>query len=259
MLDLDATHRLRNPLGPALGAEVRRVVGEALGCAAIESTATEDLSRTRRPADAASSPVSGRADASDDERAALAFARRLTLEAADLSDDEVADLIERYGPDDVVALVHTVAYANFQARLLFALGLDDAPSTATPPLELRLPRADDLAVPPRNATPAPPADATPQGGYDAALFDALRERLAEQRARTARIEDPGPVRLARLPRPMRPRMGRIAWGTVSTGYQPELTRAWFRAMDAFDREAQLDQVIASSTFWVMTNESDCFY
>lgn len=43
------------------------------------------------------------------------------------------------------------------------------------------------------------------------------------------------------------------------GYQPELTGAWFRTMETFEREARLDQVLASSLFWVVTRTDDCFY
>jgi hypothetical protein len=54
-------------------------------------------------------------------------------------------------------------------------------------------------------------------------------------------------------------MGRIAWGTLSMGYQPGLTSSWFQAMNAFHQEAKLDPVLAESIFWIVTRTADCFY
>ena len=43
------------------------------------------------------------------------------------------------------------------------------------------------------------------------------------------------------------------------GYAPELTRAWFECMQAFQRESSLDRVFSNSLFWVVTRSNECFY
>ena len=52
---------------------------------------------------------------------------------------------------------------------------------------------------------------------------------------------------------------RITWNTVSTGYQPEMTRAWFACLNAFYEESKPDRVFTNSVFWVVTRTNDCFY
>ena len=52
---------------------------------------------------------------------------------------------------------------------------------------------------------------------------------------------------------------RILWNTVSSGYQPEMTRAWFACLYAYYEEAKVDRVFTNSVFWVVTRTNDCFY
>lgn len=256
-LALDAEHRSKNPLGPVLSARLRWEVADANRCEYAKQLAESDLVRAGLDRGLAWL----RADLPDDERAALAFARALTLAASEIPDWQVARLIDAFGPDDVVAIVHTVAYANFQDRIFLALGLTAEPGDPRPAGE-RLPeRAAEapLRAEPRAAAP----ESTPMGG-DSVAWNArgakdLRKSLQAQQQRTMRIPEPDAARLARLSRAEREDVGESAWGRVSMGYQPGLTRAWYQAMSAFELEADLDGVFAMSLFWVVTRTNECFY
>jgi len=63
----------------------------------------------------------------------------------------------------------------------------------------------------------------------------------------------------KLPPRERDSAQRILWNTVSSGYQPEMTRAWFAPLSAFYEEAKPDRVFTNSAFWVVTRTNDCFY
>lgn len=245
-VDLDYLHRKRNPLGPVLAARIRKAVAEELHC---------DYALAMAEADLGDGPPG-----TDAEALAVEFSRKLTVDAAGLTDEEVAALIEAVGPDDAVAVVHTAAHANFQDRIFLALGLVSEPGGPAPAREV-LPAADaEFPVPPREApagaVAAEPGELPPWKERTAAE---LKELLEKQKARAPRIPMPDEVRRARLPRPARMRPARVAWGRVAMAYQPVLTTGWFRTMDAFDREANLDPAFASTVFWVVTRANDCFY
>lgn len=262
-LDLDHLHRTKNPLGPVLTGKLRWTVADANRCGYAKESAESDL--VRASVSAEDIGCLGEADAgSDPDRLALVFARKLTLAGSELTDQEVADLIAAYGPDDAVAIVHTVAHANFQNRIFLALGATSEPGGAAPPREIR-PTADATFVVPERP---PVSDARVVAGdgaearasWSERTFGELRDLLEAQKARKGRIEKPSdPGRLARIPRPYRERMGRVAWGSVSMGYQPILTGAWFQTMEAFADEAKLEHTFSESVFWIVTRTNDCFY
>jgi hypothetical protein len=90
-------------------------------------------------------------------------------------------------------------------------------------------------------------------------LEGLDEARADQKARKPRIELPATERLEKLPPEVRERTKRSLRSRVSMGYQPTLTRAWFDTMGSFQSEARMDQVFASSYFWVTTRSNECFY
>jgi hypothetical protein len=197
------------------------------------------------------------------ERSAVLFARELTLAQSTITDEEVARLLEAFGPDDVVGIVHTVAYANFQDRLFLALGLAEEPGGAKPPLRTRASPDAEIPFPARVAT-RDDAHATGTGGpapvaWSRHSFDELEALVDRQKLRTPRVPEPDAARLARFPRPDRGRIARTTWGRFSRGYQPLLTLGWADTMRAFGREANLDEVFANTLFWVITRTDDCFY
>jgi alkylhydroperoxidase family enzyme len=253
MLELDHIQRAKNPLGGALAARIRYAVASALksdyGC----KVARADLARFEPE------PV----PLSDDEKVALAFAEKLTLAGFAITDDEFANLLKRFGPERVTAIVHTVAYANFHNRVVLALGVKGENPVAPP-----LGAAFDLAAAKVKASDRPPWDdlkAAKGGGlavrveWTKAEFDELNATLDKQKERKLRIPLPDPAAIKKLPPPERASADRILWNTVSSGYQPELTRAWFAALSAFYEEAKVDRVFTNSMFWVVTRTNDCFY
>jgi alkylhydroperoxidase family enzyme len=265
MLELDYVHRARSPLGPVLRGKLRWVAADANRCAYAKRYAEADLRR------AGLTDKDLRALAGDHracppaERAALAFARKLTRAAHTVTDAEMADLLAHYGPDKVVAIVHTLAYANFQDRILLALAAEVEPGGPLPPVEIRLDRAARAAgaLPPRwpwaglRTGKASRSDARPD--WLGQSFNDLQKALDRQKSRKGRIPPPPPDRLAKLPPEMRKRIGRIVWSQVSLGYQPVLTKAWFDCMSAFQEEAKMDRVLGNSMFWVITRSNECFY
>ena len=261
-MNLEFIQRTRNPLGPVLSAELRWVVADANECAYARESAAADLAKAGVTAEQVQRLGTAETMPPADRRA-LEFARDLTLGEASITDEQVAELIREYGPDDAVAIVHTVAHANFQNRIFLALGLTEEPGGAVPARQVRPPESDEVAVRPRASGAADAMDAGSAADglapWSRRTSEELRDLLERQKTRTARIEKPDAVRLARLARPERGRLGRVAWGTVSMGYSPEMTRAWFQTMEAFSREANLDEVLAESIFWVVTRTNDCFY
>ena len=70
------------------------------------------------------------------EKAALEFAHKMTVNSASVTDDEFAALVKHYGEKTVAAMVLTMAYANFQDRLLLCLGSSMEPGGPLPPLDV---------------------------------------------------------------------------------------------------------------------------
>jgi alkylhydroperoxidase family enzyme len=253
MIGLDHLHRAGNPLGPALAARLRWAAADAIGCDYARRYAEADLRRA--------GAWDGNPKA---ERAALAFARKLTRAAAEVTDVEVAELLDLFGAEKVVAMVHTLAFANFQDRLFLALGVAVEPGGPLPPLDLRLDPARPAPAPARPpwksvaaARPASGADDPPD--WDKRPFAELQKALQRQKERKGRIPLPGPARLAAIPPEIKAQAGRVVWSQVSMGYQPRLTKAWFDCMRTFGAEARLDPVFSSTLFWVVTHSNDCFY
>lgn len=261
-LDLDALQRAENPLGKELSGRLRWTVADANRCAYAKESAEADLADAGLDAEA----MRRLADVdrlAEPERLAVLFARALTLSASSITDDDVAALVAAFGPDDVVAIVHTVAYANFQDRLFLGLGLTSEPGGATPPRRTRAEPDAVFAVPER---PAPTAASAPRDvgsaappNWSARTFDELQEALERQKTRTPRVPEPGAARLARFPKPKRGEIEKRAWGRFSRGYQPVLAGAWLDATHTFAREAKIGEVLENSIFWVVTRTSDCFY
>jgi alkylhydroperoxidase family enzyme len=263
MLELDHLHRAKSPLGPLLCGKLRWVAADANGCDYAKRYAEADLRRAGLGEDA----LKALADAASwrqGDRAVLAFARKLTLAASTVTDEEVADLIKQHGPARVVAIVHTLAYANFQDRILLALGVEVEPGGPLVPLDVRLDRQarQTSALTPRWPWQGLPGRKAPQVkdrmDWPGQRFSDLQSALDRQKARKGRISPPDLTGRA-LPADTKARTSRIVWSAVSMGYQPELTKAWFDCMGTFQQEAKLDRVFANTLFWVITRSNECFY
>jgi alkylhydroperoxidase family enzyme len=267
MLRLDYLHRTRNPLGPMLRGKMRWVAGHANRCEYSMAYADSDLRRAGIDEAGVRSLRGDFRDLPEPERAALDFARQMTVDASKVTDAEVARLLSWYGEEKVVAMVLLLAHANFQDRLILALGSPIEPRGPLTPLDIRLdPKADPPVVPRRERPAGRPVPDEPTRIDDpfwlSMKFDDLQGRLTEQRARPSRIRIPSWEEVLRVlppeaPRPEKP--VRIQWSLVTTGYQPELATAWSACTRAFREEAKQDRVFEESLFWIVTRTIHCFY
>jgi alkylhydroperoxidase family enzyme len=284
MIELDYAQRAENPLPAKLRAKLRWIAADANRCAYAKAYARADYVR-----------AGGRAEDIDDlprqldklpeaERLALKLVRQLAESAYTVTDPQMARLVKLYGEKQVVAIVLVAAYANFQDRLLLALGVSVEPKGPLPPVKVRFRKSPTPAksteaknhrpnekvkeAPKRKVSPPakdPPAvpEKVDDPEWTAVSFDTLRERLKHQKARREariRIPDWETVRdnlPDGVPKPQIPT--RIRWTLVTLGYQPRLSLAWGRGLHAFREESDLDAVFHESMFWVVTRSVQCFY
>ena len=268
MLELDALHRAHSPLGAVLAGKARWAVAMANRCPYSVACAEADL----RLAGAGHAPLTSLAgdwaELPQQERRALAFARRLTLEADTITDEEVACLAEDLGERKLVALVLLIAHANFQDRLLLALGTVAELGGSLPPLEARFAKVGKeggVAVPervlpdPASTPPVPEQIDDPE--WRTLDIAALQRHLDTQRLREGRIRVPTWDEVAgSIPEDERPTHPvRILWTLVCRGYQPELASAWSACTRAFAEESKQERVFEESVFWIITRTIHCFY
>jgi alkylhydroperoxidase family enzyme len=262
LLELDRLHRVNNPLGVELAAKLRWAAADALGSDYAKKYAEADLRRAGLTDQDVDLVVHDRQNLPAAERAALAFAHKLTRAGYTVTDAEVAELLEHFGAEKVVAMAHTVAFANFQDRIILALQVEVEPGGPFAPVHVRLDPGKAVQAPARppweevrKAIHAGNADARP--AWEEPLD--VEKGLDRQKNRTCRIPLPGPDRLALVPPELKEEAARVLWTTVSAGYQPQLTKAWFDGMRAFQGDAQLDRVFSGTLFWVVTRSNECFY
>jgi hypothetical protein len=264
VLALDYLHRMKNPLGNELAAKVRWAVARELQCDYAARYAESDLKRMGTSEAELIDLKNGDVNATD--RIVLKFARKLTSAGYSITDSEMKAVIARLGPDRAVALVHTVAFANFHDRILLGLGVtveDDGPCAA---VDFKYNPSQSAVIP----APVRPnwdtvKDVVPQKSYRAPVewkevgVDELEKALKSQQARSSRISIPDPSRFKNLPPDVKSQTENIVWMQVSAGYQPEMTVAWFAAFRAFQQEGRSNPVYSSSMFWIVTRTNDCFY
>ncbi|MEX2121867.1 MAG: carboxymuconolactone decarboxylase family protein [Pirellulales bacterium] len=268
MLELDWLHRAAGPLDPVLRGKMRWIVARANRCDYSEAYAAADLVRAGLDDNDIRALSDDGSPSSEAERAVLRFARKLTVAASTITDEEVARLVELYGDKQVVAMVLLVGYGNFQDRLLLALGFEREEGGPLPPLAVEFSKQPSAgrAVAPWRRPPLGQTDAgvaarisDPQ--WLAMDFADLQERLESQRNRRSRIRVPSweEVRALVAPGSSGGPPVRIGWSLVCAGYQPELAKGWAVCSRAFAQESKQDRVFEESVFWVTTRSIDCFY
>jgi len=254
MLELDALHRAKNPLGPALAAKLRWAAADAIGCAYSRQTAEADMRRAGVSASERKHWTTGRR-LPEPDRLARQFARKLTEAAYTVTDDEFAELAKHFGTERVVAMVHTLALANFQNRIFLALGVQIENGGPLPPFDVPLDAQQRLkiATPERALPPefldVPVNSVTP--AWRELAFGELQKALEGQKSRTGRIGPPA--------QPGSAPPTKIVWTQVSGGYQPVMTKTWFDCMQTYYSESKIDRVFANSVFWVVTRSNECSY
>ena len=265
MLSLDHFHRAKNPLDPVLRARLRWIAADANRCDYSRRQAEADLRAAGVAKDQVGKLWGDETKWNEDERALAVFARKMTLAAHSVTDAEMAALLKAHGEAKVVAMVHTLAHANFQDRIFLALGVETETTGPMAPLLLPVPSEDrtkDL-IPARRAWRAITGAKFDVEGerpdWEDRSAEALDKALADQKARKPRIGMPSSLRFLMMPPHLRERAKRVAWSHVSMGYQPFMTRAWFETMGSFQDEARMDPVFANSYFWVITRSNECFY
>jgi alkylhydroperoxidase family enzyme len=265
MLSLDRVHREKNPLDPVLRAKLRWVAADANRCDYSRRQAEADLRRAGLPAAQVGKLGSDPTKWPEEERDLVAFARKMTLAAHTVTDAEMVALLKAHGEAKVVAMVHTLAHANFQDRIFLALGVEVESTGPLAPVLLEVPSVDRTKeiVPARRAWKtilgAKFDQKSKRPDWRERSVEGLEKAMADQKARKPRIGMPSPQHLLLVPPEMRARTKRSAWSHVSMGYQPLLTQSWYETMGSFDAEAKMDPVFANSYFWVITRSNECFY
>ncbi|OBH16130.1 carboxymuconolactone decarboxylase family protein [Mycolicibacter sinensis] len=79
-----------------------------------------DIDRLKEIDDYATSPRY-----TDDERAAIAYADAITSDPHRVTDEQVADLRQRFGDDGVIELTYQIGVENMRARMYAALGITE--------------------------------------------------------------------------------------------------------------------------------------
>jgi alkylhydroperoxidase family enzyme len=266
MLELDRLHRAENPLGPVLSAKVRWVAADAIGCDYARRYAEADLKRAGLKQAEVDAFIEGTDQPSEGHQAAFKFARKMTRAAYTVTDSEFARVLKAFGPEKACALVHTLAYCNFHNRILLGIRAEVEPTGPLPPLEVPLDGERRMTV----QSPPRPDWATLKDGKQPVVPVRFHwsddddgpdvfAALESQKERKARIPLPDKARFASLPEDAKRQAETIVWMTVSMGYQPRMTQAWFLCLRAFQSEARFDRLASNSVFWVVTRSNECFY
>jgi alkylhydroperoxidase family enzyme len=267
MLELDRVQRAASPLPPDLRARMRWIAASANRNPYGMAYAKADLRRAGASDDDLDRLTDDPNDWPAKDRSALRFARKLTLEAFKILDEDVTELRENYGDAAVVAMVQLLAYSNFQDRLTHSLGVQVENDGPLPSPAVR------FAKPLTGSAPAPPRVPIKDRGGEYAVeqiddqewkrldFSALQRQMESQRAREPRIPVPTFESLReKLPNAFPPGHElKIKWSLVCWGFQPELAQAWVQCTRTFAEEAKQDRVFEESLFWVVTRSLQCFY
>ena len=225
------------PVGSGPG-QLRCSYGEAIALADLRAAGTGDDFIGALTADPPDWPA--------DVRPVVAFAFTLTRAGHEVTDAEVAELIDRYGEKQVVAIVLLLAYANFQDRLPWR---SDRIGTRRPP-----------AATGREVRPSAAG-----GGCARPPAEAARDprRTRSRAASGAHRPSAGP---GRHPRPRWrssaaacrgfacPSRTRGSTGGAWSGRRTSRNwpTAWSACTQAFGEEADQDPVFEQSLFWVVT-------
>lgn len=270
-LQLDYAQRMNSPVAPGLRAAMRWVSAHANRCAYAEAYAVADARRAGVD-DARLSALGGNGYPgwSASERAALEFARKMTVDSDSVTDEEFAALVDRFGAKQAASMVLLMAYSNFQDRLLLCLGAPIESGGPVAPIDVAF--APDALI--ASTTPPPPLTKSPlppptgqdlvedDPEWSTLSYDTLQMRLESQRSRPTRLRVPDWSEVARnLPEGFMKRPSDIVWYRIVFGYAPELAVPFEFLMRTAGAESspKWDRIFGQSLFWVTTRGVKCPY
>jgi alkylhydroperoxidase family enzyme len=268
LLELDLAQRTKSPLDPKLRAAMRWVAAHANRCPYGEAYAVFDARRAGL--DDATIEGLRKGDQSgwsEAERAALAFARKMTVESTKISDDEFAYLSKSFGNKNAAAMVLLMAYANFQDRLLNCLGAKVEEGGPMAPVEVAFKpgvmasRSNPAAPPVIPPLPKPTGKdlVTDDPEWASLSYEGLQAKLEDQRSRSTRLPVPSWEELKG--RGVTMKGTKVVWSLVVFGYVPELAAPWEALMwiNGEENGRRFDRVFGLSLFWIVTRSIDCPY
>lgn len=275
VLELDGIYRTSSEFDPLLRARMRYVAARAIGSEYGVAYAEADLRRAGGTDDDLAVLPDDSSKLSAPERSALTFARKMTVAAHSVTDEEVAGLIAHFGEKQVVAMVLQLAYANFLDRLVLALGVGVEEGGPLPARTFGFSALSEAGDIPNAVRPVDPANAADEPrrllpdlesvfgrDWKSQRYGELQQQLDQQRTRAGRVSVPDWEAVRdQLPPGMYPpdREMKIKWSLVVLGHQPVLGAAWLRCLRVFGREAGFDRVLGESMFWIVTRSLQCFY
>ncbi|MFN9444476.1 MAG: hypothetical protein ACK57Y_00410 [Pirellulaceae bacterium] len=272
-LELDYAHRVLGPVDRKLRAAMRWTTAKANGSLYAMEIATLDAERAGVDASRWKAFTEGdRSVWGEGERAAIEFARGMTLDSDAVTDEQFSELVRLFDDRTAAAMVLHQAYANFQDRLLICLGIETQEGEPMAPVAVRF-SPDSLvraAQAPSNKTPpqvgspeAQPKDIIEEQEQHTWLpYERLQERLQTQRARKTRLRVPDWQEFAaKLPEGLMPSASDIVWYKVSFGYAHELAvpfEIYLRAAGS-EISQNWDRPFGNCLFWMVTDAVKCPY
>ena len=272
-LQLDHAQRVKSPIEPKLRAGMRWVAANANGSEYAKAQAVADGRRAGlNDSELKSLDTADFAGWTDPERAALRFARKMTLESDRVTDDEFAFLVKSFGEKQAASMVLLTAFANFQDRLLICLDAPIEEGGVLAPVEIAF---DPSAFASKTTPPPPlqgkaPALPSPSGKDDVedspewadVTYAVLQERLEAQRQKPTRLRIPDWSEVAKnLPEGLIKKPSDIVWYRICFGYAPELAVPFEYVMRTAGAETspKWDRIFGQGLFWVTTKAINCPY
>ncbi len=270
-LELDLAQRTKSPVAPGLRAAMRWVSAHANRCGYAEAYAAADARRAG--VDEVHITALGRDGYpgwSNDDRAALEFARKMSVDSDSVTDDEFAGLVKHFGQKQAASMVLLLAYSNFQDRFLLCLNAPLEPGGPLPPIDVAF--APESYV--TKTTPPPPLKKSPlpkptgtdliedDPEWKLLSYEKLQDRLEAQRQKPTRLPIPSWDEVSRnLPEGLIKNPSDIIWYRIVFGYAPELAVPFEVFMRTAGAEAspKWDRIFGQSLFWVTTRAVQCPY
>jgi alkylhydroperoxidase family enzyme len=273
LLQLDYAQRVSSPVEPKLRAAMRLVA--AVANESIYSQNVAEADAKQAGLDGARIAASKKGDFSswsDAEKAALTFARKMSVESDQVSDDEFARLVKDFGGNQAASMVLAMAYANFMDRLTISLGCEvevegpiapiavsfDREKLASKPAVAKKdrPKIDDLPAPIGKDLVADDDD------WATMTYEKLQNLLDIQKKKPTRLRIPEWSEVEKnLPAGLMKKPSDVVWYRITFAYAPELAIPFEIFMRTAGGEAgpKWDRIFGSSLFWVTTKAMKCPY